>query len=245
EHEIASAYAALDVMVHASTQPEPFGRTAIEAMAAGVPVVAAAGGGISEVIEDGLSGLLTPPGDAGALARALADLHARPELRAALSAQGLARVRQRFTEEMVAQMVVLAALARRYRRQPPSAGRQRALAIKLVGMGDAVLMLSALAALRRAGFHLTVLTTRRCAQVFTAPGIADEVIVARGFAAWRPIWQAARHADAIFDFEQHVYWSAAVALLAPRARRHGFRTRSRRRNLAYHVLVDPGATPRP
>ena len=146
---------------------------------------------------------------------------------------------------LVAQMVVLAALARRYRRQPPSAGRQRALAIKLVGMGDAVLMLSALAALRRAGFHLTVLTTRRCAQVFTAPGIADEVIVARGFAAWRPIWQAARHADAIFDFEQHVYWSAAVALLAPRARRHGFRTRSRRRNLAYHVLVDPGATPRP
>lgn len=105
EDEIASAYAALDVMVHASTQPEPFGRTAIEAMAAGVPVVAAAGGGMSDVIEDGISGFLTPPGDADALARALADLHTRPELRAALSEQGLARVRQRFTEEMVARQI--------------------------------------------------------------------------------------------------------------------------------------------
>jgi len=105
ELEIASAYAALDIMVHASTRPEPFGRTAIEAMAAGTPVVAANDGGMLEVIEDRVSGWLTPPGDADALALALAELHARPQLRRGLAAQGLARVRQRFSEEIVTRQI--------------------------------------------------------------------------------------------------------------------------------------------
>ena len=62
---------ALDVLVHCSLRPEPFGRVIIEGMAAGVPVVGAADGAVPEIIEDGRSGLLTPPGDAGALASAI------------------------------------------------------------------------------------------------------------------------------------------------------------------------------
>lgn len=99
--DIASAYAALDVMVHASTAPEPFGRTAIEAMAAGVAVVAAGAGGMLEVVEPESSGLLTPPGDAGALAAAMRRLHADPGLRQRLAAGGRRRVEEQFSESAV------------------------------------------------------------------------------------------------------------------------------------------------
>jgi len=65
---------ALDVLVHCSLRPEPFGRVIIEGMAAGVPIVGAADGAVPEIVEDGRSGLLTPPGDAGALAEAVGRL---------------------------------------------------------------------------------------------------------------------------------------------------------------------------
>lgn len=61
----------LDVLVHASTIPEPFGQVVVEGMAAGLAVVAADAGGPAEVIDDEVNGLLSPPGDADALAEAL------------------------------------------------------------------------------------------------------------------------------------------------------------------------------
>ena len=103
--EIASAYAALDVMVHASTAPEPFGRTAIEAMAAGVPVIAAAAGGMLEVVEPEVSGLLTPPGDEAALAQAMLALATDPERRRRLAEGGRRRVRERFSEAVVGRQI--------------------------------------------------------------------------------------------------------------------------------------------
>jgi glycosyltransferase involved in cell wall biosynthesis len=68
------AYAAADLFAHTSTLPEPFGRTIIEAMMAGCAVVAANAGGPAEIVVNGQSGLLTPPGDVAALAAALNDL---------------------------------------------------------------------------------------------------------------------------------------------------------------------------
>ena len=55
----------LDVLVHASTIPEPFGQVVVEGMAAGLAVVAADAGGPAEVITHGVDGLLYPPGDFG------------------------------------------------------------------------------------------------------------------------------------------------------------------------------------
>ncbi len=64
----------VDVVVHASVAPEPFGRVVAEAMLAGRPVVAARAGGIPEIIEHGRTGLLVRPGDATELAGALGAL---------------------------------------------------------------------------------------------------------------------------------------------------------------------------
>ncbi len=88
---------ALDVMVHCSVEPEPFGRVVIEAMALGVPVVAAHGGAIDEIINDGENGLMVPPCDAGALAAALALLLERPERAGVLGASARAVVERRFS----------------------------------------------------------------------------------------------------------------------------------------------------
>ena len=54
-----------DIVVHASTHGEPFGQVVMEGMAAGKPVVATDGGALPEIVENGVTGLLTPMGDAG------------------------------------------------------------------------------------------------------------------------------------------------------------------------------------
>ncbi len=66
--DVPSFLAALDVYVHPSILPEPFGLVVIEAMAASKPVVATAHGGPLEMIEDGVSGYLVEPGNPTALA---------------------------------------------------------------------------------------------------------------------------------------------------------------------------------
>jgi glycosyltransferase involved in cell wall biosynthesis len=65
---------------------EPFGLVALEALACGVPVVATATGGLKEIVVDGECGLLVPPGDIDALARALCSLLTDESLRLRLSA---------------------------------------------------------------------------------------------------------------------------------------------------------------
>lgn len=81
---------ALDVVVHASFG-EPFGLVLIEAMALGKPVVATAAGGPVDIIEDGVSGILVPPGDHGAMAAAVTKLLEDEQLRAELGAEASVR----------------------------------------------------------------------------------------------------------------------------------------------------------
>jgi len=64
----------MDLVVHASLVPEPFGQVVLEGMAAGVPVVAADAGGPRELIDHDVNGVLYPIGDESALARALSEL---------------------------------------------------------------------------------------------------------------------------------------------------------------------------
>lgn len=86
-----------DVVVSCSTRPESFGRTLVEAMAAGRPVVATAHGGALDIVDDGVTGRLVPPERPDLLARALAGILAAPDRGRAMGAAGRERVRERFT----------------------------------------------------------------------------------------------------------------------------------------------------
>jgi glycosyltransferase involved in cell wall biosynthesis len=94
---------ALDIVVHASFG-EPFGLVVVEAMALGKPLIAAADGGPLEIIEDGVSGLLTRPGDDEELAGAIASVLDDPKLASALGAGARLRAEE-FSSERTAERV--------------------------------------------------------------------------------------------------------------------------------------------
>lgn len=97
--DVWEVYRELDVVVHASTQPEPYGNVVLEAMASRRALVAAAAGGVLELVEDGRTGLLVPPGDPEALADAVGRLLRSPEERSRLADAGRRHVEQRFSLE--------------------------------------------------------------------------------------------------------------------------------------------------
>jgi glycosyltransferase involved in cell wall biosynthesis len=100
--EPAAAMRALDIIVHASTEPEPFGRVIAEGMACGRAVVASAAGGVSEIASDGENALLHPCGDAGVLAERIMWLASNPALRAKLGAAGRINTELRFGRSRMA-----------------------------------------------------------------------------------------------------------------------------------------------
>ena len=90
-------------LVHPATT-EGYGLVLIEAMACGLPVLAAAASGPREIITDGVDGLLVPPGDSHALAEAMRSLLDNPARAAALSREASARVESRSLNRMVGRM---------------------------------------------------------------------------------------------------------------------------------------------
>ena len=104
-NDVDEVIAGLDILVHASTTPEPFGQVIVEGMAAAKPVVATDGGGVTEIVIDGVTGLLVPMGDAGAMAASIGRLLGDPALASALAEAGRRRARDHFTiERTVAQV---------------------------------------------------------------------------------------------------------------------------------------------
>jgi glycosyltransferase involved in cell wall biosynthesis len=95
---VAQYYQAADVYLHAA-RADTFPNTVLEALACGKPVVATAVGGIPEQIEDGVTGFLTPPGDAEAMAARVAQLLANDELREKVGQQAAESARQCFDLE--------------------------------------------------------------------------------------------------------------------------------------------------
>ena len=100
--DASKAMRALDIVVHASTDPEPFGLVIAEAMACGKPVVVSRAGGASELIEPGVNALAFTPGEAGELAQRIEELARDANLRERLGRTGRSMAEQRFNRRRMA-----------------------------------------------------------------------------------------------------------------------------------------------
>ncbi|MEI6454236.1 MAG: glycosyltransferase, partial [Actinomycetes bacterium] len=87
--DVASELARLDILVHASILPEPFGQVIVEGMASGLAVIVSNAGGAGEIISDDVDGLLVTPGDREALKTAMLLLVHDEQLRARLGQAAL------------------------------------------------------------------------------------------------------------------------------------------------------------
>lgn len=101
--EVEPYYTAMDVVVHASVEPEPFGMVVTEAMAARRPIIAANAGGPLETVRDSIDGLLVDPHDPEALAGAILELANDPERRQKMGEAGFEKVREYFDLPMVSE----------------------------------------------------------------------------------------------------------------------------------------------
>ena len=100
--ELVREYNSAQLLVSPSLY-EGFGLPAAEALACGTPVIATSAGALPEIVEDGVSGMIVPPGDAPALATAIATLIQEPERCLAMGQAGTRRIRERFSWRQTAE----------------------------------------------------------------------------------------------------------------------------------------------
>ncbi|MBZ0155114.1 MAG: glycosyltransferase family 4 protein [Alphaproteobacteria bacterium] len=96
---------ALDVLLHASIEPEPFGRVLLEGMALSKPIVATAAGGVPEIIVQGETGLLVPMNDPDALANATLYFLSHPDAARKMGERGWRRLIEEFSGARVVREV--------------------------------------------------------------------------------------------------------------------------------------------
>lgn len=169
--DIPALIASMDLIVAPSTYPESFGRSVIESQAVGRPVVASRLGAFTEVIDDGRSGLLVPPGDW----QALADAIERFISDAALRTRCIERGRQRVEADWNAQRMVERTLAV----YDECLTKPRVLIWKLSALGDVILSTPSLRAIRRQfpQGRLTLVVGRSAYEVVARCPYLDDVII--------------------------------------------------------------------
>jgi len=96
-NDVPKLMMAVDAMVHPSIDPEPFGRTLVEAMLAREPVIATNAGAAPDILEEGSAGTLVPPNEPAALARAIATVLAKPATLQSQLAYALARAQTEYS----------------------------------------------------------------------------------------------------------------------------------------------------
>ena len=114
--EMPARFAEIDLLLHLSLVPESFGRVCVEAMAAGRPVIAFNQGAVAELVEDGTSGALCPPGDLDAVEDVVERLRSDDAAFRALAQGARERAFQRWSDQVPGRTIghALAGFAREW-----------------------------------------------------------------------------------------------------------------------------------
>lgn len=106
QEDIATVYRDLDIVIHASTQPEPFGLAIAEAMACGKPVIVSQAGGAAELFTHNYDAIGVPPGEPKALAAAIIDLLTHPEKCQLLSENARKTATKNFSHQRLGKQII-------------------------------------------------------------------------------------------------------------------------------------------
>ena len=140
ENNVPKVLARLDVLVLPTVTQEAFGRVLIEAGACGVPVIATKVGGVVDIIQDGVNGILIEPADPTDLASAIIRLFRDPKLSQRFSVSGRKKVEENFTLKQMSKRTIKV--------YEEVQATLRILAIKLSALGDVILATPSFRALR-------------------------------------------------------------------------------------------------
>ncbi|MCX5715472.1 MAG: lipopolysaccharide heptosyltransferase II, partial [Candidatus Omnitrophica bacterium] len=131
----------LDLLVLSSVVPEGFGRVIIEAQASGVPVVATRVGGVMDIIEDGINGVLATPRDPASLAEAMIRVLKDRDLASRLAKEAKRIVDEKFSLEKMCRDTLLV--------YEEALNTKNVLVIKISAIGDVILSVPSLRAIRQ------------------------------------------------------------------------------------------------
>ena len=170
-HDMHQLLESVECVVVPSTYPESFGRVVIEAQAIGRPVVASRVGALSDLIDDGKSGILVPPGDPKALADALARMRYDEALRTRCIDAGRVRVECDWAlDRMVDRTIEV---------YDECLTKKRILIWKLSALGDVILVTPSLRAIRRQfpHSHITLAVGRAAYEVIARCPYVNDILI--------------------------------------------------------------------
>src|SRR3990167_11351259 len=169
-NDIPQLFSKINLLVMASTTHEAFGRVIVEAQVSGVPVVATRVGGVVDIVEDGVDGLLCVPKDSEGMAEAIIRILRDNELSSLLAKNGRLKALSKFNLEKMAKDTLEV--------YQDASGFKRILIIKLSALGDLILSIPALKAIRRkypSPHKITLLTGKAIAAVVSNCPYLDEI----------------------------------------------------------------------
>lgn len=171
QKDIPKVLSQLDILVVPSTIPEAFGRVIIEAQASGVPVIATNVGGIVDIIEDKQNGILIPPQDPAKMAKAIVELLKNKELAFSLAQKAREKVEREFDLTLMFRKTL--ELYQKVRSQ------KKILIIKLGALGDLILAIPSLQAIRRKfpNARISLLTGEKVYGIIYQCPYLNEIIV--------------------------------------------------------------------